>query len=1035
MSSNQILRDDTQFHRANISKPSEIQKKKSTSLSSISIEKTRRKKTKNKLKRAHDAYNFDGTDKDSSDDDISSDENAPEGELNRKTARDAKTLRRKKMKCDNSWTLEEKASVPGTSSQSEPTTLLIQSSTPNDVTTNKRTKVDHAIQSKFPAYLHNGKNKRWLTNSTGPLSNETLPVSSKAYASVADAHRFLEQLRDSSVKVLDEANSLTNNAKSPSKMLEPTLIIIRFLFLVRLARQGKISTQNLLSRMKGILPPDLFEAFGAFIPSVYFMENVLPVDCPRGTDMMPLNNNPSYGISARTDIQIIWDRKKRSVMTQRRSQPDTTVHDNSSSKDRSNEMDISDQPKITNEGNMESSVQQKLGTPNGDSLVKSKSFKPQISAVNAKIQNTMISKQEVKSVSNHVPRPKHTPVATTYTFTTKTSDLSHTNKGHTINNETVTQKEMKSKTFVQKQLPNNQNIPKVFSPHEKQSQKLTMVNNEGKQNTHLQAQHQATNQNILLTQQQQFEQAMKSKPSGQSFEQSNKFIQPERPPITVTGQALPQTPPYHGVPVSAGAVNKNDLQQLKSVPNAGAMINNNMQLQGVNKLGQPHLQMPQSYLPFNFSGSYPLGLLHANNQGSKASAAILQQNQRMLQQQLFLQQQNQQQLAFAQSQLANSQRKKTPTVITIDDNTPKETDNNPPAVKVQHGTTPHVNDMRKHVAHPQMNLQTPHQQLPTNHHQSVLNPMLKNQNGMFGPPGHIHNGRPNPAPTNNGLERVLNQNSYPSTRYNASPSPASNVINIKDMTHRGNAPGMRNNVTTLPGNVRTLNMNQVPLSATNKQPGSLAKVSQAPGTFISNTVGGSSTAPRNQIGTSVHGMNVPKQYNNNSQSKIAKSQPPGSISKTIPKVSGNSNLAPTGVKRIQSKPGANGANVGEDVSATVNPTMNNTNTGNNAKPYDGLTKPVRAKNPFTHFCRMMKPFIRAELCRGNNNIPIANLKDKIQEETQFRWRALRDEEKQVFVHKSVLDFNRYELEMSVYKEVQQKRLEMGLVSKADLSWD
>lgn len=116
----------------------------------------------------------------------------------------------------------------------------------------------------------------------------------------------------------------------------------------------------------------------------------------------------------------------------------------------------------------------------------------------------------------------------------------------------------------------------------------------------------------------------------------------------------------------------------------------------------------------------------------------------------------------------------------------------------------------------------------------------------------------------------------------------------------------------------------------------------------------------------------------------------------------------------------------------------NTNVANNpsitSESY-ALKKPVKAKNPFTHFCRMIKPVIRAELCDGNSNVNTADLKGKIQEETQLRWRALSEEEKQVFVKKSVMDFNRYEREKQIYRAEQQKRLEMGLITKDEIDWD
>lgn len=86
------------------------------------------------------------------------------------------------------------------------------------------------------------------------------------------------------------------------------------------------------------------------------------------------------------------------------------------------------------------------------------------------------------------------------------------------------------------------------------------------------------------------------------------------------------------------------------------------------------------------------------------------------------------------------------------------------------------------------------------------------------------------------------------------------------------------------------------------------------------------------------------------------------------------------------------------------------------KHYDGIAVPEKGKNPFTHFCRMMKPKIAAEL---SNKCSTENLRDKVQDEIRSRWRGLK-EERQYFVKQSMLDHSRYEREMQIHREVKDK---------------
>mmetsp|Transcript_46817 Transcript_46817/g.56656 ORF Transcript_46817/g.56656 Transcript_46817/m.56656 type:complete len:224 (-) Transcript_46817:95-766(-) len=108
----------------------------------------------------------------------------------------------------------------------------------------------------------------------------------------------------------------------------------------------------------------------------------------------------------------------------------------------------------------------------------------------------------------------------------------------------------------------------------------------------------------------------------------------------------------------------------------------------------------------------------------------------------------------------------------------------------------------------------------------------------------------------------------------------------------------------------------------------------------------------------------------------------------------------------------------------------NVETG--AKPYDGFTKPEKAKNPYTHFCRIMKPLITAEF---KSLPPNVKLKEKVQEETHLRWRSLKEEEKQFFVKKSMMDYARYENEMKIYDDTQQKLIERGSVGMGEHGWE
>lgn len=67
---------------------------------------------------------------------------------------------------------------------------------------------------------------------------------------------------------------------------------------------------------------------------------------------------------------------------------------------------------------------------------------------------------------------------------------------------------------------------------------------------------------------------------------------------------------------------------------------------------------------------------------------------------------------------------------------------------------------------------------------------------------------------------------------------------------------------------------------------------------------------------------------------------------------------------------------------------------------------------------MIKPQIMTELKDLPANV---NMKEKIEEETHLRWRALSDDDKRQFVNRSVRDYKRYEDQMKLYNNVQRER--------------
>ena len=95
---------------------------------------------------------------------------------------------------------------------------------------------------------------------------------------------------------------------------------------------------------------------------------------------------------------------------------------------------------------------------------------------------------------------------------------------------------------------------------------------------------------------------------------------------------------------------------------------------------------------------------------------------------------------------------------------------------------------------------------------------------------------------------------------------------------------------------------------------------------------------------------------------------------------------------------------------------------NNSLTHNKLRAPQKNKNPFTHFCRKYKPIIYQTIQKNTLGISRDELKSKIQLTAQIQWRALTQEQREIYFAKSALDRERYEREMKLYSETKDLSL-------------
>jgi len=95
---------------------------------------------------------------------------------------------------------------------------------------------------------------------------------------------------------------------------------------------------------------------------------------------------------------------------------------------------------------------------------------------------------------------------------------------------------------------------------------------------------------------------------------------------------------------------------------------------------------------------------------------------------------------------------------------------------------------------------------------------------------------------------------------------------------------------------------------------------------------------------------------------------------------------------------------------------------NNSLTHNKLRAPQKNKNPFTHFCRKYKPIIYQTIQKDTLRISRDELKSKIQLTAQIQWRALTQEQREIYFAKSALDRERYEREMKLYNETKDLSL-------------
>ena len=88
------------------------------------------------------------------------------------------------------------------------------------------------------------------------------------------------------------------------------------------------------------------------------------------------------------------------------------------------------------------------------------------------------------------------------------------------------------------------------------------------------------------------------------------------------------------------------------------------------------------------------------------------------------------------------------------------------------------------------------------------------------------------------------------------------------------------------------------------------------------------------------------------------------------------------------------------------------------KLYDGSQKPIKACNPFTHFCRELKPNLLTEFKAEYSTKSEKEIRTIMHNKAISRWHSLPEAKEEVYKAMSEEDHKRFQEEMRIYTEVQ-----------------
>jgi len=903
----------------------------------------------------------------------------------------------------------EGRSSPNPTAHSKPS--ILQSTSGRTLQVGDFEKADSGILSSFPAYLQNGIKLQWVSESSNPIKNEVLAPRQKPFASVSDARSFLERLRNTTVKCSKVA-AISNNT-APKEILEPTLVIVRFLFLIRLARQGKISTLNLLSRLKTILPPELYQEFESFLPNFFSMKHVLAMNSFRATRPSLKEKLSESGTCARTDIHIIWDKGKKCVVTRPRSVEVRSKKKQANHKKTEKEIVELDhaKEKVTND---------KFPTPDtAPPQAIDKSPQPQLVSIDS-ITDKNISSSEV--APNQGIEEK-SPKDIFESGLKKKKPPLHHNTEKPVPNSAVTKKSIEPASTKSEKLLSNKktqiNQPSLRKGIQKKNSNEISVSLSTKKTPKKKRKEKP-----------KVDSKSSAKRVAHGHEKNSPFLKHQPLYKMPTSYPNGKQNPYQHKQIThvPNPIQGNSRYHHLSPPAAAMQQMHGYQRPMNNKLPQPQLHMQPS-IPFPIAPPYGHYMINSGVQNEKNNALSVQPNQHLIQQHILVHH-NQQPLAFPPNQISTPQNKQMPKTNAI---------NNKGSANIflnkQHNLQPqqfHKNDSltMNQIRHgskrgPASSLK----QVSAPHHQPIASPPMQIQNINYCHSGNIHNTTAK-VPTS---QSNLNIHSYHTNQYGSQVRPGE--------AFRFNPIG--NKIPPVVPIMRPVNqVNTNSLSSTRNKiimNDKLQQISNKP-TLNQITYGGKKKDHTLFAAKAIEKHNKNNLVNAGNSSSHPTKIMPQKRARLKMNQSVNNSDDEVEIVKIQKAQTTywkySPKSINNGVAPTPKSLLNEaikTKTGSGAdNEYDGTTKPEKAKNPFTHFCRMMKPAIRSELSQKHRNASMNHMKEKIQEETQKRWRALRDEEKQVFVHKSVLDFNRFELQMRRYKEVQQRRFQISLLGRSNL---